>query len=278
MPAITVPPPQIPPNVLKVKRYAQAICVFFFGSHSYGWVVASRIHPYNINGIKLISNNPSKDNNLNKAIDEATAYYNNLINVSMPQASNAPAESPPYEWIRSNKIPRHLQRFVKSDLEVEVCDCNDSDPTPCGINSYCLNHLCYVECADTCRLGARCQNQNFKNGVRVEVEVLATNGKGLGLFAKQRIPANSFVIEYVGEIIDQCEWKNREQILNVSRSHQYFLKMNSVYIDAMHYGNESRFINHSCDPNTLMTKWTVDGECRIGIFATRDIECVGFRN
>uniref|UniRef100_A0A453SV54 SET domain-containing protein n=1 Tax=Aegilops tauschii subsp. strangulata TaxID=200361 RepID=A0A453SV54_AEGTS len=46
----------------------------------------------------------------------------------------------------------------------------------------------------------------------------------------------------------------------------------NMVIDATNKGNKSRFINHSCEPNTEMEKWTVDGETRVGIFALRDIQ------
>ena len=43
-------------------------------------------------------------------------------------------------------------------------------------------------------------------------------------------------------------------------------------IDAYPKGNQSRFMNHSCDPNCDTQKWTVNGEIRVGLFANRDIE------
>jgi hypothetical protein len=46
----------------------------------------------------------------------------------------------------------------------------------------------------------------------------------------------------------------------------------NMVIDATNKGNMSRFINHSCEPNTEMQKWTVEGETRVGIFALRDIK------
>jgi len=42
-------------------------------------------------------------------------------------------------------------------------------------------------------------------------------------------------------------------------------------IDAGPMGNLSRFMNHSCNPNCETQKWTVGGEVRVGLFASRDI-------
>jgi histone-lysine N-methyltransferase NSD2 len=34
----------------------------------------------------------------------------------------------------------------------------------------------------------------------------------------------------------------------------------------------SRFMNHSCDPNCITQKWTVNGDTRVGLFTLRDVE------
>lgn len=47
---------------------------------------------------------------------------------------------------------------------------------------------------------------------------------------------------------------------------------NNEYIDASRKANIGRFINHSCDPNCRIEKWTVLGEQRVGIFADKDIK------
>ncbi|XP_044960365.1 histone-lysine N-methyltransferase ASHH3-like isoform X7 [Hordeum vulgare subsp. vulgare] len=97
---------------------------------------------------------------------------------------------------------------------------------------------------------------------------------GFGLIAKDEIKKGQFVIEYVGEVIDDrtCEerlWKMKRQ----RYTNFYLCEVSSnMVIDATNKGNKSRFINHSCEPNTEMQKWTVDGETRVGIFALRDIE------
>ncbi len=33
-----------------------------------------------------------------------------------------------------------------------------------------------------------------------------------------------------------------------------------------------RFMNHSCDPNCITQKWTVNGDTRVGLFTLRDVE------
>jgi hypothetical protein len=45
-----------------------------------------------------------------------------------------------------------------------------------------------------------------------------------------------------------------------------------MVIDATFKGNLSRYINHSCHPNSELQKWEIDGEIRIGIFAVTDIK------
>ena len=36
-------------------------------------------------------------------------------------------------------------------------------------------------------------------------------------------------------------------------------------------GNVARFMNHSCLPNCETQKWTVNGDTRVGLFATEDV-------
>jgi len=94
------------------------------------------------------------------------------------------------------------------------------------------------------------------------------------LVAEDEIKKGEFVVEYVGEVIDDrtCE-KRLWQMKRLSDTNFYLCEVSSnMVIDATDKGNMSRFINHSCEPNTEMQKWTVDGETRVGIFALRDIE------
>lgn len=90
------------------------------------------------------------------------------------------------------------------------------------------------------------------------------------------IKNGDFVIEYVGELIDEetCQ-KRVQQYHENDISDYYFLTIDrDNVIDAYPKGNLSRFMNHSCDPNCETQKWTVNGEIRVGLFATRDV-CAG---
>ena len=83
-----------------------------------------------------------------------------------------------------------------------------------------------------------------------------------------------FIIEYVGEILDQEQFEERaEQYNNEGQLHFYFMTLQSnQIIDATRKGNLSRFMNHSCNPNCATQKWIVRGRLRIGLFAVRRIK------
>lgn len=86
------------------------------------------------------------------------------------------------------------------------------------------------------------------------------------------VKKGQFVIEYVGELIDEATCQERvrkgEDITNY-----YMLTIDKdCIIDAGPMGNLSRFMNHSCDPNCETQKWTVNGDVRVGLFASREIK------
>jgi len=103
------------------------------------------------------------------------------------------------------------------------------------------------------------------------MEIKPVGEKGHGLFAKELIKRGSFIIEYVGEILDEEDCARRQERYRNSR-HFYLLKLTPHdTIDATRKGNQSRFINHACKPNAETRKWEVDGQLCVGIFAKVDI-------
>ena len=73
---------------------------------------------------------------------------------------------------------------------------------------------------------------------------------GLGAFALQDIPKGTRIIEYTGEKISNAEADRRYDDDTMKNHHTFLFILNTKQcLDATFEGNESRFINHSCDPN-----------------------------
>ncbi|KAF9679294.1 hypothetical protein SADUNF_Sadunf07G0124900 [Salix dunnii] len=129
-------------------------------------------------------------------------------------------------------------------------------------------------CSSGCKCGSSCSNKPFQHRQVKKMKLVQTEKCGSGIVADEDIKQGEFVIEYVGEVIDDktCEerlWKMK----HCGETNFYLCEINrDMVIDATYKGNKSRYINHSCSPNTEMQKWIIDGETRIGIFATRDIK------
>lgn len=148
------------------------------------------------------------------------------------------------------------------------------------------------ECDSTnCRLTPEeCGNRPFAelkkrskgNGYDYGVEVMETDGRGYGVRAMRTFQPHQIIVEYAGEIITQSECERRmKQIYKKDKVRRiactpkesneeqcYYLMSfdNKMIIDATR-GTIARFVNHSCEPNCEMIKWTVGGEPRMALFA-----------
>ena len=86
---------------------------------------------------------------------------------------------------------------------------------------------------------------------------------GWGLKAGEYIEKGSYITQYVGEVIKEEDARARQE-----RGSKFLLEMDFFdketfnlddwfSMDAQFFGNESRFINHSCDPNVdIYCVWT----------------------
>lgn len=116
-----------------------------------------------------------------------------------------------------------------------------------------------------------------------------------GLFALEEIPAGAYVLEYVGEVLTAKEGDKRGRIYDqigmsylfdmndADDSDEYDMSVQKssyedffpLCVDAAYYGNESRFINHSCEPNlksfNLVTETDSFTFHKICLFATKTI-------
>lgn len=90
-----------------------------------------------------------------------------------------------------------------------------------------------------------------------------------GLFAAEDIKEDTTIIEYTGEKITNEEADNRERINDISGTTYIFVYEDQTFcIDGAVGGNDSRFANHSCDPNMYLD--FVNGH--IYFMADRDIK------
>jgi SET domain-containing protein len=81
-------------------------------------------------------------------------------------------------------------------------------------------------------------------------EIRKSSIQGRGAFAQRRIRAGQRIIEYTGEHITPDEGDRRYEETGMGRHHTFLFTLDDdTVIDGKRGGNESRYINHSCDPN-----------------------------
>jgi SET domain-containing protein len=101
---------------------------------------------------------------------------------------------------------------------------------------------------------------------RIQTRRSGVHGKGV--FAVQDIAEGETLIEYVGEIISWQEAQARHPHDPAQPNHTFYFSLeDGNVIDALHGGNSSRWINHSCAGNCEADE--VDG--RVFIKALRNI-------
>jgi len=108
-----------------------------------------------------------------------------------------------------------------------------------------------------------------KRTPELPIEVRDSEIQGRGVYARRRIPRSEWIIEYTGERITHEEADRRYDDDAVERHHTFLFTVDEhICIDASTGGNESRFINHSCQPNCEAILY----KKAIHIAALRDIE------
>mmetsp|Transcript_24583 Transcript_24583/g.73705 ORF Transcript_24583/g.73705 Transcript_24583/m.73705 type:complete len:680 (+) Transcript_24583:187-2226(+) len=185
-------------------------------------------------------------------------------------AKSAPPGATPYTPITSCEF---LCTRPRKDKEKYECMCGVD--SPCDDAETCLNRAIFIECSRRCHLGDRCRNRRLQKREFADVEVRPAGKKGHGIFlASGQLHEGDLVGEYVGEVIDKIEFARRKAVYREKgHEHLYFMNLDAErVIDSTVKGCFTRFTNHSCDPNMVLEKWTVNGEIRMGLYAGRTIE------
>ncbi|KAG9330431.1 hypothetical protein JZ751_025345 [Albula glossodonta] len=233
----------------KKPRYKQIVWAKL-GNYSLG-----RVFPYVESDRNIADGQIGINKTFKKALEEAAKRFQELkaqreSKEALEQERHQCRKPPPYKFIK-------VQVHVADLSEIPRCNCRPTDESPCSQESQCLNRMLQYEChPEVCPAGARCQNQCFSQGRGPPTE-------------------GDFVMEYVGELIDAEECRQRIKRAHENRGAGYraqFCSAQDRVIDAGPKGNFSRFMNHSCSPNCETQKWTVNGDVRIGLFAVCDIE------
>lgn len=178
-----------------------------------------------------------------------------------------------YKKIRTNYYNNVKPSYVH---EPQSCNCKaPEDGTPKGCGDDCINRLVYAECAPgLCPLRDRCSNQKIQRHEWAPgLDKFMTKEKGWGVRTKLPIKTGEFILEYVGEVVSDREFKERMATIYTEDTHHYCLHLDGgLVIDGHRMGGDGRFVNHSCEPNCEMQKWSVNGLFRMALFALRDIE------
>ncbi|KRZ06928.1 Histone-lysine N-methyltransferase SUV39H1 [Trichinella zimbabwensis] len=135
------------------------------------------------------------------------------------------------------------------------------------------------ECGLLCKCDVSCVNRVVQNGRQYKVCIFRTKNNGWGVKAAEFIPRNAYVMEYVGEIITDAEAERRGAIYDdLGETYLFdldYLEATKFSIDAKFYGNEARFVNHSCEPNMRVHNVWVNNYHlslpRLAFFTIRDI-------
>ncbi|KAH7546094.1 hypothetical protein FEM48_Zijuj01G0164200 [Ziziphus jujuba var. spinosa] len=167
-------------------------------------------------------------------------------------------EPPPYVHIRRSIL--YVLSIIFDRLHVAVKKKRDIVDDGAGCTS------CRSICSENCVC------RPFRKDKKIKI--VKTELCGWGVEAGESISKGDFIIEYIGEVIDDALCEQRLWDMKYKGVHNFYMCeiRKDFTIDATYKGNGSRFLNHSCNPNCILEKWQADGETRVGVFAARSIE------
>ncbi|MCL7033204.1 hypothetical protein MKW94_004180 [Papaver nudicaule] len=176
-------------------------------------------------------------------------------------------EPPQYAHIKRNV---YLVKKKREDADAGIgCTNCKADNEMCSEECVCRGQS--ISCSKSCHCSEACTNRPFRK--EKKVKVVRTQFCGWGVEAAEPLKRGDFVIEYIGEVINDALCEQRLWDMRFRGDENFYMCeiRKDFTIDATFKGNVSRFLNHSCDPNCKLEKWQVDGEIRVGVFAAQSI-------
>ncbi|RLM78682.1 histone-lysine N-methyltransferase ASHR3-like isoform X1 [Panicum miliaceum] len=159
--------------------------------------------------------------------------------------------SPPsYTAIRRNVY------LIKKHTAVRV----DTGCTNCRADSTCKEdcecRAVLMSCSKNCRCSDLCINKPFRKDKKIKI--VKTKQCAWGAVALEPMEKGEFVIEYVGEVIDDVTREQRLWNIDHGDKNCYMCEISKDFtIDATFKGNVSRFLDHGREPNCKLEKWPV---------------------
>ncbi|XP_059454726.1 histone-lysine N-methyltransferase ASHR3-like [Corylus avellana] len=174
-------------------------------------------------------------------------------------------ELPPYVHIRRN-IYLVKKKRNDADDDIGCTNCSSTCSDDCVCRGQCIS------CSKACRCSENCTNRPFRK--EKKINIVKTEFCGWGVVAAEKINKGDFIIEYIGEVIDDALCEQRLWDMKYKGAQNFYMCeiRKDFTIDATFKGNASRFLNHGCDPNCVLEKWQVEGEIRVGVFAARSVD------
>ncbi|GJY91697.1 histone-lysine N-methyltransferase ASHR3 [Tanacetum coccineum] len=174
--------------------------------------------------------------------------------------------------------------YTEKEFSIDLTMVDNAIPAS-SIKVRCLN----ISCSSVCKCSENCTNRPFQEAKKLKL--IKTQDRGWGVEAAEFINEGDFIIEYVGEgdfiieyvgegskfvakFLDEAVCERRFWDMKAQGVTQFYMVSvrKDFNIDASVKGNESRFLNHSCDPNCELQQWDVNGMTCLGIFANSSIE------
>ncbi|KAL3866572.1 hypothetical protein ACJMK2_043860 [Sinanodonta woodiana] len=176
-----------------------------------------------------------------------------------------------YRRIRNN----YYVDVKQQSYEPHPCNCkrpSTKDEAGCGED--CLNRMIYTEChPEYCPCEKQCSNQRIQHHQWAPgLHKFITKDRGFGVKSTKLIKAGELIVEYLGEVVSEQEFRRRMTEEYSTECHHYCLNLDKgTVIDSYRMGNVARFVNHSCEPNCEMQKWNVNGQYHMCLFALKEI-------
>ncbi|KAF5325673.1 hypothetical protein D9611_000379 [Ephemerocybe angulata] len=140
------------------------------------------------------------------------------------------------------------------------------------------------ECTPLCKCSPDCPNRVLQRDRDIPLEIFKTLDRGWGVRTKKKLPRGKVLGMYTGLLLRRAKALKVHSAYcfdldgqeSLSDSEDEPLTEDSYSVDSQDIGNWSRFMNHSCDPNTVVYEAVYDqmpstGMPYLAFAAVRDI-------